>query len=89
MNYLSQPGHALTLCFEICIGLYPKYCCFVNQFKFPFAESVHQLKINASYTTSFQCFDGSYALISGDTLTLEYDFGFSYKDVSMRLSNII
>ena len=43
----------------------------------------------ASYTTSFQCSDGSYVLISGDNLTLEYDYGYSYSQVRMTLSIII
>ena len=47
------------------------------------AEAVYQLEIRASYTTPFLCFDGSYALIGGADLTLEYDYGFHYSEVRM------
>ena len=39
----------------------------------------------ASYTTSFQCFDGSYALIGGADLTLKYQYGLSYDKVRITL----
>ena len=44
---------------------------------------VYPLEITASYTTSFRCFDGSYALIGGADLTLEYDYGYSYTEVKI------
>ena len=45
--------------------------------------------MTCSYTTSFHCFDGSYALIEGADLTLEYDFGHSNNDVRITLSTNI
>ena len=52
-------------------------------------EVVHQLEMAASYTTSDRCHNGSYALIGGATLTLEYDYGYSNHDVRMALSTVI
>ena len=48
-----------------------------------FVETVPSLEIVASYTTSFRCFDGSYALVSGADLTLEYDYGYRQFQVRM------
>ena len=42
-------------------------------------------QLRASYKTPFECFDGSYALISGADLTLEYDYGYQYSEVRMIL----
>ena len=56
---------------------------------FILADVVHQLEITGSYTTSFECLDGSYALISGDNLTLEYNYGYTYTEVRMTLSKNI
>ena len=54
-----------------------------------FTGAVSSLEINGSYTTSFQCADGGYALIRGDNLTLEYNYGHNQSEVSMTLSTII
>ena len=54
-----------------------------------FLEVVHQLEMTASYETSFRCSDGSYALISGDNLTLVYDYGYKYSQVRMTLTAIL
>ena len=49
------------------------------------AGLVCQLEIRGSYTTTFQCSNGSYALIGGADLTLEYDYGYSYSQVRVAL----
>ena len=54
-----------------------------------FTGVVYPLEINATYTTSFQCQDGSYALISGADLTLKYDYGHSVKHVRITLYTIL
>ena len=65
-----------------------------EQVKLSFVDVVHQLEIKGSYTTSYQCSDGSYALITGADLTLEYDYGYTYNQVrisyctSILFSNI-
>ena len=54
-----------------------------------FAGAGYHLEINGSYTTSFQCLDDSYALISGDTLTLEYNYGHNFSEVRKTLCKLI
>ena len=51
-----------------------------------FVGAVHQLEITTSYTTPYQCSNGSYALISGTNLTLEYDYKHHYSKVRMTWS---
>ena len=51
-----------------------------------FVGAVHQLEMEGLYTTSFLCFDGSYALISGANLTLQYDYRHNQLQVRMILS---
>ena len=46
-----------------------------------FTGAASQLEITASYTTSFRCTNGSYALISGDNLTLKFDYGYNVSQV--------
>ena len=48
-----------------------------------------QLKITTSYRTSSQCSDGSYALIGGANLTLEYNYGHNYSRVRRTLPTIL
>ena len=62
---------------------------FFKLFKNCFPAATHALNFTSSYTTSFPCDDGSYALIEGANMTLEYDFGFSHYKVRKRLSTII
>ena len=50
---------------------------------------MERLGITGSYSTSFRCFDGSYALINGADLTLEYEYGLSVSEVRMTLSRLI
>ena len=54
-----------------------------------FTGAASQLEITASYTTSFRCTNGSYALISGDNLSLKYDYGCNISQVRIILLIII
>ena len=47
------------------------------------------MEIKASYKTSFQCHNGTFALIGGADLTLEYDYGYNYSKVRVTLPIII
>ena len=46
-----------------------------------FSDVVYPMEMKASYTTPFRCLNGSYALIRGADLTLEYDYGYNYSKV--------
>ena len=54
-----------------------------------FTEAVSLIQITASYTTPFKCVDGSYALINGTNLTIEYNYGHNFSEVRIILSTII
>ena len=63
---------------------YVAICCTLY-----FTDAVSLIHITASYTTPFKCSDGSYALISGTNLTIEYNYGHSRSEVRMTLSTDI
>ena len=77
-----------SLLYHNCVGACPN-AVFCEQIVLCiFTGAASQLEMKASYTTSFKCSDGSYALFRGDNLTLVFEYGYSFSEVIILLCTI-